>query len=91
MLSVAACGLFERDQLGLKHLMLDPEETWKTVVMWGGASAVGSNGVQVAVAGGYEVLATASPKNFEYVRKLSASGVFDYISGTVVEDLALGL
>ncbi len=80
-----------RDHLGLKHLKVDPEETWKTVVMWGGASAVGSNGVQVAVVGGYEVLTTASPKNFEYVRKLGASGVSDYISGTVVEDLVLGL
>ncbi|KAL7624941.1 hypothetical protein AAE478_004155 [Parahypoxylon ruwenzoriense] len=29
-------------------------------------------------AAGYEVFATASPKNFEYVRKLGASQVFDY-------------
>ncbi len=47
------------------------------MVVWVIVSVVGSNGVQVAVAGGYEVLATASPKNFEYVRKLGASGGFD--------------
>jgi hypothetical protein len=30
---------------------------------------------------------TASPKNFDYVRKLGASQVFDYKSKTVVEDI----
>ncbi|KAK3177050.1 hypothetical protein OEA41_008376 [Lepraria neglecta] len=57
----------------------------------GGASAVGSNGIQLAVAAGYEVITTASPKNFEYVKELGASEVFDYNSNTIVEDLVLTL
>lgn len=48
---------------------------------------MGSNAIQLAVAAGYSVITTASPKNFEYVKKLGASEVFDYRSPTVVEDL----
>jgi len=47
--------------------------TGKTIIIWCGASAVGSNGIQLAVAGGYEVSATASPKNFDYFQKIGAS------------------
>jgi NADPH:quinone reductase-like Zn-dependent oxidoreductase len=57
------------------------------VLVWGGASSVGSNGIQLAKAAGYEVITTASPKNFEYVKRLGASEVFDYRSPSVVEDL----
>jgi NADPH:quinone reductase-like Zn-dependent oxidoreductase len=53
----------------------------------GGASSVGSSAIQLAVAAGYEVITTASPKNFDYVKKLGASQVFDYKSPTVVSDL----
>ena len=50
-----------------------------------------SNAIQLAVAAGYEVVTTASAKNFEYVKKLGASQVFDYNSETVVEDLIKAL
>ncbi|CAJ2507913.1 Uu.00g090990.m01.CDS01 [Anthostomella pinea] len=43
----------------------------------GRSTSVGSNAVQLARAAGYEVLATASPKNFEYLKSLGASMVFD--------------
>lgn len=43
--------------------------------------------VQLAVAAGYEVITTASAHNFDYVKKLGASQVFDYNSPTVHEDL----
>ncbi|MCJ1390244.1 hypothetical protein MMC18_003102 [Xylographa bjoerkii] len=39
------------------------------------------------IAAGYEVIATASPKNFEYVKKLGASQVFNYKSNTIVDEL----
>ncbi|KAK0509739.1 hypothetical protein JMJ35_008133 [Cladonia borealis] len=39
---------------------------------------LGSNAIQLAVAAGYEVVTTASPKNFKYVKKLGVSEVFDY-------------
>ena len=48
---------------------------------------MGSNAIQLAVAAGYEVITTASPKNFDYVKKLGASNVFDYNSPNVVSDL----
>jgi len=53
----------------------------------GGSTSLGSNAIQLAVAAGYEVITTASPKNFGYVRKLGAAHVFDYRSRTAVEDI----
>jgi NADPH:quinone reductase-like Zn-dependent oxidoreductase len=88
-LSTAACGLFQETPfLGLQ-LPTEParKPTGKTVLVWGGASSVGSNGIQLAKAAGYEIIATASPKNFEYVKRLGASEVFDYKSPSVVDDL----
>ncbi len=86
-ISTAACGLFQKDQLGLRHPSLDPAPTGETVLVWGGSTSVGSNAIQLAVAAGYEVITTASPHNFEYVRSLGAAQVFDYSSPSVVPDI----
>ena len=86
-LSTAACGLFEEDQLALPYPSVHPKPTGKTLLIWGGATSVGVNAIQLAIAAGYEVITTASPKNFEYVKKIGASQVFDYNSNTVVDDL----
>jgi NADPH:quinone reductase-like Zn-dependent oxidoreductase len=86
-LSTAACGLFQKDHLALQHPTLAPKPTGKAVLIWGGATSVGCNAIQLAVAAGYEVITTASPKNFDYVRSLGASQVFDYNSKTVVQDV----
>lgn len=87
-ISTASSGLFQEDQL---HLQSPSEPrrqpTNKTLLIWGGSSSIGCNAIQLAVAAGYEVIATASPKNFEVVKKLGASQVFDYKSKTVVQDL----
>jgi len=72
-LSTAACGLFQQDHLALQQPTVPTKPTGKTIIIWCGASAVGSNGIQLAVAGGYEVFATASPKNFDYLQKIGAS------------------
>lgn len=85
--STAACGLFQKDYLGLQHPTVPPEPTGKTLLVWGGSSSVGSNAIQLAVAAGYEVISTASPKNFDYVKKLGASEVFDYHSEMIVDEL----
>lgn len=86
--STAASGLFHPEMLNLQ-LPTEPAQasSGKTVLVWGGASSVGSNAIQLGVAAGYEVVATASPKNFEYVKKLGASHVVDYNSATAVSDL----
>lgn len=86
--STAACGLYQKDQLGLNHPTVPHAKlTGKTLLVWGGATSVGCNAIQLAVASGYEVISTASPKNFDLVKRLGASQVFDYNSKTVVEDL----
>ena len=48
---------------------------------------MGRNAIQLAVTAGYQVISTASPKNFEYVKKLGVSEVFDYKCVSVGDDL----
>ena len=77
-ISTAAAGLFQKDFLKLPLPTEDPEKLDRTVVIWGGSSSVGSCAIQLAVAAGADVITTASPSNFEYVKKLGAKSVFDY-------------
>ncbi len=86
-LSTAACGLFQKDFLGLNHPSARPAATGETVLVWGGSTSAGSNAIQLAVAAGYEVITTASPRNFAFVRELGAREVFDYNSPTVIPDV----
>ncbi len=85
--STASCGLFQEDQLGLRYPTADAPPTGQTVLVWGGSTSVGSNAIQLAAAAGYEVITTASPRNFDYVKSLGATQVFDYNSATVVPDI----
>ncbi|KAH0361947.1 zinc-binding dehydrogenase, partial [Aureobasidium melanogenum] len=88
-LATAACGLFLEDFLGLQ-LPTAPKPqkpTGETVIVWGGSTSVGCNAIQLAVAAGYEVISTASPKNHEYLKRLGATEVYDYNSPTVVQDI----
>lgn len=86
-LSTAACGLFQKDYLALPYPTVSPKPNGKTLLVWGGSTSVGSNAIQLGVASGHEVITTASPKNFDYVKKLGAVAVFDYRSPTVVKDI----
>ena len=86
--ATAACGLFLEDQLGLRAPSANGSEpTGQTVLIWGGSTSVGSAAIQLAAAAGYEVVTTASPRNFDYVRGLGASQVFDYNDRQVVAKL----
>lgn len=85
--STAACGLFASDHLALRGPSLTPEPTGETVVVWGGSTSVGSNAIQLAVAAGYEVVTTCSPRNFDYVKSLGASAAFDYRSPDVIGEV----
>jgi NADPH:quinone reductase-like Zn-dependent oxidoreductase len=87
--STAACALFQKDHLALRLPPAEP--TGRTVLIWGGSTSVGCNAIQLAVAAGYDVLATASPRNFEMVKKLGANRVFDYRSTQVVQDIIKAL
>jgi NADPH:quinone reductase-like Zn-dependent oxidoreductase len=89
--STAASALFGASQLRLRHPGNGAPANRAAVVVWGASTSVGSNAVQLAVAAGYMVIATASPKNFERARRLGAAYVFDYKSTTVVRDIATAL
>ncbi|AZI56947.1 zinc-binding alcohol dehydrogenase family protein [Nakamurella antarctica] len=85
--SSASSGLFQSDNLGLQLPSANPAATGQTVLVWGGSTSVGCNAIQLAVAAGYDVITTASPRNFEFVTALGASQVFDYHSATVEADI----
>lgn len=88
-LLTASHGLFSKDYLALDLPTVPARgKTKRAIIITGGASAVGSSAIQLAVSAGYEVVSTASPKNFDYVKKLGAINVLDYKSETVVTDLA---
>ena len=86
-ISTAASGLFGAGQLGLRFPEVATPPTGETVVVWGGSTSVGLNAIQLAVAAGYDVVTTASPRNHALVTGLGASRAFDYRSPTVVQDI----
>ncbi|KAH8704801.1 chaperonin 10-like protein [Talaromyces proteolyticus] len=93
-LGTAAYGLFHKDYLALDMPQIPapknpaPGRKYpRAIIITGGASSVGCCAIQLAVSAGYEVVSTSSPKNFEYVKSLGASHVFDYNSKTLVADL----
>jgi len=56
----------------------------KGMLVWGGASSIGSAAVQVAKLMGFSVYVTASEKHHEYLKGLGATKVFDYKGEDVV-------
>jgi NADPH:quinone reductase-like Zn-dependent oxidoreductase len=90
-LSTAACGLFQKDFLSLRHPSKTPDRRGEVLLVWGGSTSVGSNAIQLAVAAGYEVFTACSPHNFAFVAKLGASQAFDYRNKTAVVDVIRAL
>jgi NADPH:quinone reductase-like Zn-dependent oxidoreductase len=86
-LSTAACALYMDTYLALELPKHSPQKNGKVLLVWGGSTSVGCNAIQLAVASGYEVITTASPKNFDLVKKLGASHIFDYRSATAVSEI----
>ncbi|GFF57161.1 hypothetical protein IFM51744_09112 [Aspergillus udagawae] len=84
--STASAGLYLPDYLGLPLPSLNPESSDKTILIWGGASSVGATAIQLAIASGLQVIATASSSNSAFVSSLGAEP-FDYKSPTVVPDI----
>ncbi|KAI1733672.1 GroES-like protein [Xylaria scruposa] len=90
-LATAAIALYH--YLGLEHPSAsgDPQARGKTVLVSAGASSAGSNAIQLAVASGYEVFTTSSPRNFQHCTSLGAARVFDYHSPTLASDVISAL
>lgn len=89
--ATSAMFLFGEDYLGLDYPKLHKPKNGKSVLIWGGSSAVGSNAIQLVAAAGYDVIATCSKTNFDYVKALGAIQVFDYRDADVTEKLAAEL
>ena len=85
--STAAAGLYEEDSLKLRYPSINPTSTGEVLLVWGGSSSVGALTIQLAKASGYEVVTTASARNFDLVKSLGADAVFDYNSKTVVDEI----
>ncbi|MGZ8738596.1 MAG: NADP-dependent oxidoreductase [Nocardioides sp.] len=58
------------------------------VLIHAGAGGVGHVAIQIAVALGAEVVATASPANYDFLRTLGATEVIDYSAGPVSDQLS---
>lgn len=81
----SAMGLYPSRRLGLPLPQTTP--TPKSALVWGGSSSCGSAAIQLAVASGVTVVATASAKNHTSVRSLGAAAVLDDKSATIAQDL----
>ena len=95
-LSTASSALFLPANLGLSLHNLESGSTTtshsgEVILIWGGASSVGCNAIQLSFAAGYEVYTTASATNTDYLCSLGASKVFDYKSPQVVDQVVAAL
>lgn len=90
-LGTAACGLYQKEHLGLVHPSTAPLRTDETVLVWGAASSVGCSAIQLAVASGYECVAVASPHHTRMLKELGAIAVFDYRDPAVVDTVSQAL
>ncbi|OJJ82909.1 zinc-binding alcohol dehydrogenase family protein [Aspergillus glaucus CBS 516.65] len=91
-ISTAAAGLYLPDYLSLPLPTLTnnskpTHDAKKSILIWGGSSSVGATAIQLAVASGLRVVTTASESNYEFVKSLGASLVFNYRAESVVENI----
>lgn len=59
----------------------------KTLLIWGASSSIGSCGVQLGAAAGYEVFAIASMRNHDLLKSIGATECFDYHNTDLVSDI----
>lgn len=88
--ATVAVAYFER--LGIARPVSSSQEAQQQrqsgILIWGASSSTGTAAVQLARELGFEVFATASPKNHEYVKSLGASEVVDYRDPDAVSTLS---
>ncbi|KAK7531226.1 hypothetical protein IWX50DRAFT_620223 [Phyllosticta citricarpa] len=74
---VVASGMSLNFTIGVQGTPLFTPADKQGMLVWGGASSIGSAAVQSAKAMGYSVHATASAKHHGYLESLGATRVFD--------------
>lgn len=84
-ISTAASALFFDHKLPFPTL--NPKSTGKTLLVWGGSSSIGCSTIQLAIAAGCNVVATASKANYELVKSLGATQVFDHRNPDVADEI----
>ena len=92
-LATATSALFQIDRLALPFPEPGRKVTRKDKVLLvrGASSSVGVNAVQMALAAGFSVAATASPHNHSMLEELGAEYVFDYRKEGVENDIVAAL
>ena len=70
-----------------RDIKYTPSADKQGILIWGGASSIGSAGVQIAKSFGYVLYVTASRKHHEYLKFLGADRLFDYHDDDVVEQI----
>lgn len=58
-----------------------------SLLVWGGSTSVGVSVVQMAALAGFNVIATASERNHEYVKSLGAAAVVDYKAADALDQI----
>ncbi|KAI9640057.1 hypothetical protein NHQ30_011621 [Ciborinia camelliae] len=77
-------GIYQTLKLPLPS---QPAEKPIQLLIYGGSTATGTIGIQLAKLSGLEVITTASPNNFELVKSRGADKVFDYNDPQVGEKI----
>ncbi|GAB1311766.1 Zinc-binding alcohol dehydrogenase domain-containing protein cipB [Madurella fahalii] len=88
--STAAMALYDVLGFPLPDLTVKPDQVTKTgegILIWGGASNVGTMVIQLARQAGMTAFVTASAKHYDQLRSLGADVLVDYKSATVVSDI----
>ncbi|KAF9878689.1 hypothetical protein CkaCkLH20_03589 [Colletotrichum karsti] len=80
-------GLYRTLGLPLPGKQTTGDDDGEYILIYGGSTATGIYGIQFARLSGLRVVATSSPRNFDYLKSLGASAVFDYNSPTVAADI----
>ena len=86
--STSGFGLFKEGSLELPKPSVDPQPSDMWILVYGGSSSVGMAALQLAKAGGVNILAVASRKNHDLCRELGANSCVDYRDSNWIDDAA---
>jgi NADPH:quinone reductase-like Zn-dependent oxidoreductase len=84
--AVMTCGQGLYQQMGLSWPN-NPTKSEDFILIYGGSSAMGTMGIQLAKLSGYRVIATCSPHNFDLVKSYGAEAAFNYKDPEAVEQI----